>query len=163
MTYNEVLDKLAALGPEVASKPGQPPRKYTLDNIRLLLAELGDPQQSFASVLIAGTNGKGSTAATLAAICSVAGIRTGLYTSPHLSRVNERIRRSAPNAGGLLGEIADESFAAWASGWLGSKWAFAVAGLVIIIWGITGPMFHYSNTWQLIINTGTTIVTFLMV
>ncbi|MEO6924485.1 MAG: low affinity iron permease family protein [Bryocella sp.] len=55
------------------------------------------------------------------------------------------------------------SFAAWASGWLGSKWAFAVAGLVIIVWGATGPMFHYSNTWQLIINTGTTIVTFLMV
>jgi low affinity Fe/Cu permease len=46
---------------------------------------------------------------------------------------------------------------------LGSAWAFASAVLVIAIWGLTGPTFHYSNTWQLIINTGTTIVTFLMV
>ena len=54
-------------------------------------------------------------------------------------------------------------FAANASGWLGSKWSFAAAGLVIVIWGVTGPVFHYSDTWQLVINTGTTIVTFLMV
>ena len=54
-------------------------------------------------------------------------------------------------------------FAASASGWLGSKWAFAGAGLVIVIWGMTGPVFHYSDTWQLVINTGTTIITFLMV
>jgi low affinity Fe/Cu permease len=46
---------------------------------------------------------------------------------------------------------------------LGSAWAFASAILVIVIWGLTGATFHYSNTWQLIINTGTTIVTFLMV
>ena len=46
---------------------------------------------------------------------------------------------------------------------LGSAWAFASAILIIVIWGLTGPAFHYSNTWQLIINTGTTIVTFLMV
>jgi low affinity Fe/Cu permease len=46
---------------------------------------------------------------------------------------------------------------------LGSAWAFAGAILIIVIWGLTGPTFHYSNTWQLIINTGTTIVTFLMV
>ena len=54
-------------------------------------------------------------------------------------------------------------FATNASGWLGSKWAFVVAILVIAIWAITGPLFHYSDTWQLVINTGTTIVTFLMV
>jgi low affinity Fe/Cu permease len=54
-------------------------------------------------------------------------------------------------------------FAAWASGWLGSRWAFAAAGLVVVIWATTGPLFHYSDTWQLVINTGTTIVTFLMV
>ena len=54
-------------------------------------------------------------------------------------------------------------FAASASSWLGSKWAFAGAGLVIVIWAFTGPIFHYSDTWQLVINTGTTIVTFLMV
>src|SRR5438067_2990590 len=46
---------------------------------------------------------------------------------------------------------------------LGSAWAFATAILIIVIWGLTGPMFHYSDTWQLIINTGTTIVTFLIV
>jgi low affinity Fe/Cu permease len=54
-------------------------------------------------------------------------------------------------------------FAAFSSGWLGSKWAFAGAGLVIVIWAMTGPLFHFSATWQLVINTGTTIVTFLMV
>jgi len=54
-------------------------------------------------------------------------------------------------------------FAASASGWLGSRWAFAGAGLVIIVWAVLGPIFHYSDTWQLVINTGTTIVTFLMV
>jgi low affinity Fe/Cu permease len=46
---------------------------------------------------------------------------------------------------------------------LGSAWAFASAILIIVLWGVTGPTFHYSDTWQLIINTGTTIVTFLMV
>jgi low affinity Fe/Cu permease len=54
-------------------------------------------------------------------------------------------------------------FAASASGWLGSKWAFAGAGLIIVVWAATGPLFHFSDTWQLVINTGTTIVTFLMV
>ena len=46
---------------------------------------------------------------------------------------------------------------------LGSAWAFVAAILIIVVWGLTGPTFHYSDTWQLIINTGTTIVTFLMV
>ena len=54
-------------------------------------------------------------------------------------------------------------FARRSSAILGSAWAFVVAVLVIVVWGITGPTFHYSDTWQLIINTGTTIVTFLMV
>ena len=54
-------------------------------------------------------------------------------------------------------------FAATTSFWLGSKWAFLCAGLIIAAWVISGPLFHYSDTWQLVINTGTTIVTFLMV
>jgi len=54
-------------------------------------------------------------------------------------------------------------FARRSSIMLGSAWAFASAILVIVIWGLTGPTFHYSDTWQLVINTGTTIVTFLMV
>jgi low affinity Fe/Cu permease len=54
-------------------------------------------------------------------------------------------------------------FAAVASGWLGSKWAFSWAVVVIVVWAASGFLFHYSDTWQLVINTGTTIVTFLMV
>ena len=54
-------------------------------------------------------------------------------------------------------------FAASASGWLGSKWAFVGAILIIVVWALTGPIFRYSDTWQLVINTGTTIITFLMV
>lgn len=46
---------------------------------------------------------------------------------------------------------------------LGTAWAFVLAILIIVVWALTGPTFHYSDTWQLIINTGTTIVTFLMV
>ncbi|MDX6306278.1 MAG: hypothetical protein QOG23_1661 [Blastocatellia bacterium] len=46
---------------------------------------------------------------------------------------------------------------------VGSSWAFILAVLIILVWGITGPLFHYSDTWQLVINTGTTIITFLMV
>jgi low affinity Fe/Cu permease len=47
--------------------------------------------------------------------------------------------------------------------WTGSSWAFAIAAAVIVVWLASGPMFHFSDTWQLVINTGTTIVTFLMV
>jgi len=55
------------------------------------------------------------------------------------------------------------AFAARASVVVGSKWAFSTAILAIVVWGVVGPRFHYSDTWQLVINTGTTIVTFLMV
>jgi low affinity Fe/Cu permease len=54
-------------------------------------------------------------------------------------------------------------FARRSSAILGSAWAFAAAVFIILVWGLTGPTFHFSDTWQLIINTGTTIVTFLMV
>jgi low affinity Fe/Cu permease len=54
-------------------------------------------------------------------------------------------------------------FATTASNWLGSKWAFIGAILIIVGWGASGPFFHFSDTWQLVINTGTTVVTFLMV
>jgi low affinity Fe/Cu permease len=54
-------------------------------------------------------------------------------------------------------------FARTSSSVLGSAWAFIVAILIIVVWAVTGPVFHFSDTWQLIINTGTTIVTFLMV
>jgi low affinity Fe/Cu permease len=54
-------------------------------------------------------------------------------------------------------------FAASASYWVGSKWAFILAGTVVAVRAISGPIFRYSDSWQLVINTGTTIVTFLMV
>jgi dihydrofolate synthase/folylpolyglutamate synthase len=63
-----------------------------LDRVRRALAALGDPQRRFVAVQIAGTNGKGSTAAIAEAILRAAGVRTGLYTSPHLARFTERIR-----------------------------------------------------------------------
>jgi low affinity Fe/Cu permease len=70
---------------------------------------------------------------------------------------------ATPREGSLHSSDWFGRFAAQASTWLGSKWAFAGAGMVIIVWGATGPIFHFSDTWQLVINTGTTIVTFLMV
>ena len=78
-----------ALGHELAQTPAH---KFDLAHMRVLLAALGHPESSFPSVLIAGTNGKGSTAATLASILQASGLKTGLYTSPHLVRINERIR-----------------------------------------------------------------------
>ena len=92
MSYAAAIEQLNAMAPELFTKPGQPRRKFSLDQVRTLLAALGDPHTRFRSVLIAGTNGKGSTASTLASILTEAGLRTGLYTSPHLERVNERIR-----------------------------------------------------------------------
>lgn len=54
-------------------------------------------------------------------------------------------------------------FARWASDITGSAWAFLMAAMAIVIWGVTGPIFRFSDTWQLVINTSTTIITFLMV
>ena len=56
-----------------------------------------------------------------------------------------------------------EKLARWVTEWTGGSWAFAVALATIVVWGVTGPVFGFSDTWQLVINTGTTIVTFLMV
>jgi dihydrofolate synthase/folylpolyglutamate synthase len=86
--------------------------KLGLDNIRALCAAFGDPQKAFPAVHVAGTNGKGSVCAILAAILGRAGYRVGLYTSPHLVRVEERIRvdgRMIParDFDRLLGKIKD--------------------------------------------------------
>jgi len=104
MSYAAAISELNAMVPELYASAGQPRRKFSLDEIRILLGVLGNPQRSFPSMLIAGTNGKGSTAATLAAILAASGLRTGLYTSPHLARANERIRMDGV-------EIADDDFA----------------------------------------------------
>ncbi len=89
MTYDSAIAQLYELGHELSRTPSN---KFDLAHMRVLLQALGDPQTKFKSVLIAGTNGKGSTAATLASILRAAGHQTGLYTSPHLEQVNERIR-----------------------------------------------------------------------
>ncbi len=93
-TYATAVERLYALGHELA---GPPAHKFDLAHMRALTAALAHPERRFASVLIAGTNGKGSTAATLAAILQAAGHRTALYTSPHLVRVNERMRVDGEN------------------------------------------------------------------
>ncbi len=92
MSYASALENLYALGAELLTAPGVPRRKFELQHMRVLTTALGEPQSKFASVLIAGTNGKGSVSATLASILQAGGYRVGLYTSPHLTRPNERIR-----------------------------------------------------------------------
>ena len=102
MSYQRTVEQLYALGHELA---GTPSHKFDLAYVREMLEALGHPERRFASVLIAGTNGKGSTAATLASIVRAAGYRTGLYSSPHLVHINERIRVNGE-------EIADAEFGA---------------------------------------------------
>jgi dihydrofolate synthase/folylpolyglutamate synthase len=104
MSYTDATAQLFSMMPELSVMPGQPRRKFSLSEVRILLEALGSPEKNFPAVLIAGTNGKGSTASSLASILHTAGYRTGLYTSPHLIRVNERMR-----IGNI--DIADEDFA----------------------------------------------------
>jgi dihydrofolate synthase / folylpolyglutamate synthase len=101
MSYETAVARMFALGHELAHTPSH---KFDLAHMRVLLAASDHPERSFPAVLIAGTNGKGSTAATLAAILQAAGLRTGLYTSPHLVRINERICLDGA-------EITDDDFA----------------------------------------------------
>jgi dihydrofolate synthase/folylpolyglutamate synthase len=86
MRFDEAVNYLLSLGHETAAI------KLGLDNIERLLAALGSPERAYPSVQLAGTNGKGSTAAMLDGICRAAGVRSGLYTSPHLVSITERIR-----------------------------------------------------------------------
>lgn len=102
MNFPETIEYLLSLGHEtVAIKLG-------LRNTEVLLEALGNPQSSFQSIQIAGTNGKGSTAVMLEAICSSANISTGLYTSPHLMSITERIRIDGE-------DISESDFAAYAT------------------------------------------------
>jgi dihydrofolate synthase/folylpolyglutamate synthase len=102
MSYQTAVDRMFALGHELAQTPSH---KFDLDHMRVLLEAMDHPERRFPSVLIAGTNGKGSTSATLASILQASGLKTGLYTSPHLIRINERIRVNGR-------EIGDDDFAA---------------------------------------------------
>jgi dihydrofolate synthase/folylpolyglutamate synthase len=104
MSYQAAIEQLNAMAPELYTRPGQARRKFSLEEIGILLSALGNPHRRFPSVLIAGTNGKGSTAATLSSILTGSGLRTGLYTSPHLVRPNERIQIDHE-------EVTDDTFA----------------------------------------------------
>ncbi len=101
MSYETAVASMFALGHELASMPSH---KFDLDHMCVLLRALGHPEREFPSTLIAGTNGKGSTAATLASILRTSGLKTALYTSPHLIRINERIRINGE-------QISDDDFA----------------------------------------------------
>ena len=105
MNYEESVRSLMALGRELGAPQQARVQKFGLENMTILSADLGNPHRAVPCVHVAGTNGKGSTAAMLESIMRAAGLRTGLYTSPHLERINERIRINWE-------EISDESFAA---------------------------------------------------
>jgi dihydrofolate synthase / folylpolyglutamate synthase len=107
MNYEDSVRSLLALGRELAAPQQARVQKFGLENTSVLAADLGNPHRVIPCAHIAGTNGKGSTAAILESILRSAGLRTGLYTSPHLERINERIR--------LNGElVSDDVFAeAW--------------------------------------------------
>src|SRR5215813_9914072 len=92
MNYEDSVRTLLALGKELASPQQARVQKFGLGNMEILAAALANPHLAVPCVHIAGTNGKGSTAAFLESILRSAGLRTGLYTSPHLERINERIR-----------------------------------------------------------------------
>ncbi len=101
MDYQQTLDYLFTRLP-MYSRIGSAAYKADLTNTIKLCNSLGDPQHSFKSVHIAGTNGKGSVSHMLAAIFQTAGYKTGLYTSPHLKDFRERIK--------VNGEMIPESF-----------------------------------------------------
>ncbi len=105
ISYDQALHALFSLGRELASPQQARVQKFGLENISILSESLGNPHRAAPCVHIAGTNGKGSTAAMLDSILRASGLRTGLYTSPHLERINERIRIDGV-------DISDEDFAA---------------------------------------------------
>ena len=105
MNYEAAVRYLLSLGRELAAPTQAAAAKFDLENIGVLVERLGRPDRAYPSAHIAGTNGKGSTAAFLESILRHAGFRTGLNTSPHLARINERIRVNGE-------EIGDEAFAA---------------------------------------------------
>jgi dihydrofolate synthase / folylpolyglutamate synthase len=104
MNYEASVRYLLSLGRELAAPTQAAAAKFDLENIAVLAEHLGRPERAYPSAHIAGTNGKGSTAAFLDSILRRAGYRTGLYTSPHLERMNERIRVNGE-------EISDSAFA----------------------------------------------------
>jgi len=106
MNYEESVRALIALGRELGTPRQASGEKFGLENIRALAEALGSPHRAVPCAHIAGTNGKGSTAAMLEAILRATGRRTGLYTSPHLERINERIRINGEPVSGEIFAVA---------------------------------------------------------
>ena len=104
MNYESAVRYLLSLGRELGTPTQATAAKFNLENITVLMERLGRPDRTYPIVHIAGTNGKGSTAAFLESILRAAGFRTGLNTSPHLERINERIRTNGE-------EVSDQIFA----------------------------------------------------
>ncbi len=104
MNYEASVRYLLSLGRELAAPTQAAAAKFDLENITVLSERLGGPDHAYPSAHIAGTNGKGSTAAFLESILRHAGFRTGLNTSPHLEKINERIRINGE-------EISEQAFA----------------------------------------------------
>src|SRR6267154_131267 len=104
MNYDAAVRYLLTLGRELAAPTQAAAAKFDLENITVLAKRLGHPERACPTAHIAGTNGKGSTAAFLESILRRAGLKTGLNTSPHLERINERIRVNGE-------EISDAAFA----------------------------------------------------
>ena len=98
MDYSRSKRFLDTLPDWERGRPPEGPLEHYLPRVRALLRRCGDPQQRFGSVIVAGTNGKGTVASLLAALLQASGLRTGLYTSPHLHSQRERIQVD----GGLL-------------------------------------------------------------
>src|ERR1700748_2869841 len=100
MNYEAAVRHLLTLGRGLGAPTQASAAKVDLENITVLSERLGCPHRAYPSTHIAGTNGKGSTAAFLEAILRAAGFRTGLTTSPHLERINDRIRVSGEDISG---------------------------------------------------------------
>src|SRR6266705_1517755 len=104
MNYDAAVRYLLTLGRELSAPTQAAAAKFDLENITVLAERLGRPDRAYPSAHVAGTNGKGSTAAFLESILRYGGFRTGLNTSPHLEKINERIRIHGE-------EISDTAFA----------------------------------------------------
>ncbi len=135
MSYREALERLFDL-----SRFGE---RYALDKPRALNAALGDPLARYRSVLIGGTNGKGSTAAFLEALLRHRGIKTGLFTSPHLVSFRERIRVDGEDISEAEVQVLSEQVLAlgltpsfFEAAWAMATLAFARAGVEVAIWEV---------------------------
>ena len=123
--FDDLTEALAWLDSHINFEQNMPTRREvpTLDRMRELMGILGDPQSAYPSIHLTGTNGKGSTAAMATALLGSMGLSVGTYTSPNLSRVNERIARNGePIDDDAFREVLETLARRW------SRWASAAGG-----------------------------------